>query len=220
MEALLQTAGIPSTVAGLTVTAAASAAPRTLPYSLLVHAYSNVSLQARAEQSSFDPGASVTIYATLSQSGVPATNGAQVWAEVTRPDKTTGTATLTALSEGQFAGHFATTVGGVYRLRVRARGATARGETFTRERSITVGVWVGGSKDAEQSSQGQPLIDYFRDRDAKLCDLFKCLTRPGGAIGRALEDHLRALGLDVEQARKCLASLCATLPRKDPNKDE
>ena len=216
-ELLLQAAGVP-VAAG--ATRAAAAAPRTLPYSLLVHAYSNVSLQARARQTSFEPGAAVALNATLTQSGVPVTGGAQVWAEVTRPDKTSASANLALVSDGQFAAQFSTTVGGVYRFRVRAQGTTPRGETFTRERSVTMGVWVGGDKDAAQSQQGQSLIDYLRDRDAKLCDLLQCLTRTDGVINKALAERLRSQGLDLGQAGRCLASWCASLPRKDPNKDE
>jgi hypothetical protein len=199
-ELLFTAAGVPA--------AAAVATQRTLPYSVVVHAYSNVSLQAHLQQSSFEPGSSLALYATLAQSGIPVTSGAQVWAEVTRPDKSTTLLNLAEQSSGEFAAHFATTSAGVYRFRVRARGATPRGEIFTRERTLTAGVWSGGDRNPDPHRGGE---------NEKLCELLNCLTRPDGPITRALEERLRALGLDLAQARKCLGIICSG---KDPNKDE
>jgi hypothetical protein len=200
------------TAANLTP-AATAVGQRTLPYSLIVHAYSNISLQAHASQTSFEPGAQIALHATLTQSGVPVTQGAQVFAEITRPDKTMTVVNLTA-QEDAYSANFATTLGGVYHFRVRARGATPRGEVFARERSLTAGVWMGGN----QSADPNRLIDYLRGRDQKLCDLLTCLTQ-GGAITPALEEHLRAQGFDLAQARKCLSILCTGV-HKDPTKDE
>ena len=52
----LPQAAAPSNAA-IAPSAAPGAAPRTLPYSIIVHTYSNISLRARAEQSSYEPGA-------------------------------------------------------------------------------------------------------------------------------------------------------------------
>jgi len=196
------------TAAGAPPTVSVASTQRTLPYSLVVHAYSNVSLEARVQQNSFEPGAPVVLYATLAQSGIPLTTGASVFAEVTRPDKAITLVNLAAQNDGEFSAHFATSMPGVYRFRVRARGATPRGETFTRERTLTVGVWSGGDHMPDPHRGGQ---------DEKLCELLNCLTRPDGAISRGLEERLRAMGLDLAQARRCLGILCAG---RDPNKDE
>jgi hypothetical protein len=188
-----------------------------LPFSLIVHAYSNVSLQAHLLQSSFEPGTTVGLNATLAQSGVPVTDGAYVWAVVTRPDKTTTTVVLNPANEGQFAAPFTTTTAGIYQFRVRARGTTPRGEVFSRERTLTAGVWAGGDQDANRG--GQTIVDYLRGRDQRLCELLHCLSQPDGAISRKLEEELRALGVDLEKARKCLAILCSGL-REDPKLDQ
>jgi hypothetical protein len=200
-ELLFTAAGVPST-------ASAVATQRMLPYSVIVHAYSNVSLQARVQQNSYEPGAVVVLHATLAQSGIPLTAGASVFAEVTRPDNSTTLLNLVAQSDSEFSANFATGLPGVYRFRVRARGATPRGELFTRERTLTVGVWTGGDHMPDPHRGGQ---------DEKLCELLNCLTRPDGPISRALEERLRSMGVDLAQARKCLGILCAG---RDPNKDE
>ncbi|MET0988424.1 MAG: vWA domain-containing protein, partial [Steroidobacteraceae bacterium] len=59
--------------------AAAAGQVRTAPYSLIVHAYSNVSLQAHLEQASFEPGARVMLNASIAHSGIPITAGTDVW---------------------------------------------------------------------------------------------------------------------------------------------
>jgi hypothetical protein len=196
---------------------AAASGRRMLPFSLTVHAYSNVSLQAHLHQASFEPGAAIAVNAALAQSGIPATAGADVWADVTRPDKTTTLVVLNATEPGQFAASFKTTIAGIYRFRVRARGNTSRGEVFSRERTLTAGVWAGGDQDANRG--GQTVLDYLRERDRRLCELLHCLTRTDGPISRALEEELRGRGIDLESAKKCLSIFCSGLA-KDPNLDE
>lgn len=204
---LMMTAAVASGGAGAASFVASS--QRMLPYSLVVHAYSNISLQARTGQSSFDPGASIDLYATLTQSGIPAAPQAAVWAEVTRPDGIQTTLSMLPYDVGQFSAKFVTAAAGIYRLRVRARGMTQRGEPFTRERTLTCGVWVGGDRDAG-SGPGD------RGGNEHLCEVIKCLTRPDGVISRGLEERLLALGINLAQARKCLSLLCSDKPI-DPN---
>src|SRR5262249_54367780 len=104
---------------------------RPLPYSLVVHAYSNISLEAHTEQTTFEPGARITVRASLTQSGIPLAHRAQVWTEVTPPAGTTTTVAMPEGDDGQFSAQFATTKPGVYRLRIRARGTTLSSEPFT-----------------------------------------------------------------------------------------
>jgi len=99
---------------------------------------------------------------------------------------------------------------GVHKLRVRARGRTRKGMPFTREQTLTAVVWRGGDRDAETGAGGGGrLIDVLNERDARLCELFKCLLRQGGAIEPELEKRLRAAGLDLDHLRKCLEGHCA-----------
>lgn len=180
----------------------------TLPYSLIVHAYSNISLQAHVEQRGFEPGAQILLHASVAQSGIALAHAAHVWAEVTRPDNSSATVSLVEHLDGQFSVQFASTLPGVYRFRIRARGTTQRGEPFTREKTLTAAVWRGGDHSADPGSNGQGIVDYLRERDTHLCELLTCLASVDGVISRELARRLQAQGLDIDHLRKCLHLLC------------
>src|SRR5690349_10308708 len=105
-----------------------------VPYSVVVHTYSNLTLEAGAEQSGFEPGADVRLSAALAQSGIPFDGSAAVWAEVTLPFGKTFRVEMDQGDQGGYTGGFATEAVGVYRIRVRANGTTRRGEPFAREK--------------------------------------------------------------------------------------
>lgn len=127
---------------------------RGLPYSILVHAYSNLSLRVSQAQSGLEPGARVTLEASLAESGIPAGLDASVWAEVTQPDGTTRTVQLVETDEGRFSAAFDTSLSGLYRCRVRASGRSHLGYPFHREQTVTAAVWKGGDADAEKAGSG------------------------------------------------------------------
>jgi hypothetical protein len=186
-------------------TMAATGGPRSLPYSLIVHAYSNISMEARTEQESFKPGARVTMNASLAQSGIPLARKAQLWVDVIRPDLSTTTVGLSEHDNGQFSGQLATTLAGVYRLRFRARGTTYNGETFTREKTLTAAVWHGSDHVPAPGGSGQG-----DDRDCRLCKLLECLIASGTTLSPELEKRLQSLGINLNHVRKCLAEACKT----------
>lgn len=167
--------------------AAAAADRRGLPYSLVVHTYSNVALRAAAEQRSYEPGAEVVLTAGLTQSGLPV--DAAVWAELTRPAGATGTVSLEPTEPGTFRGRFDTDAPGVYRIRVRARGRTRSGRPFTRERTLTAAVWRGGDRPVDP-----------RPGDDGLRSLLTCLLTTGAVD----PDELRKHGIDVAKVLRCL----------------
>lgn len=115
-----------------------------VPYSLVVHSWSSLSLRAALRQSGFEPGAIVTLTATVTEAGALAVAGVAVWAEVSHPDGSTSTVTLSERQPGAFEGDFAATVVGLYRCRVRAAGRSRKGHAFQREQTVTAGVWLGG----------------------------------------------------------------------------
>lgn len=186
--------------------AAGGAPRRTLPYSLVVHGHSSLSLRSEVQQTGFEPGAIVRLVATLTQSGVPLESPASVWVELTRPDGSTTSIALHGNEAGRFGAEFVADLAGVYRLRVRAQGQTRHGMPFTRERSHTAAVWRGGDRDAETSSQGGRPGQGERD---DLCELLQCLLKEGGLISPELEKRLRETGFDLERLRKCVAGSCA-----------
>ena len=201
--------GLSSAVGGVSThgdaTGAASSA-RTLPYSLVVHAYSNLSLQAHVEQASFEPGARVALQASIAQSGVPLAKHASVWADIVRPDGGMVTLPFTEQADAQFSAHFVAALPGVYRIRVRARGTSLSGEPFTREKTLSAAVWRGGDH-GTGGNGGQGGGGH--GSAACACDLLKCLLAANGFISKELEQRLKEAGIDLNHARKCLEKMCA-----------
>ena len=208
-------------VAAAAAPAAAAASQPTVPYSLVVHSYSNLSLRAHAEQYGYEPGDTVELHARLTESGIPLSNGTAVWAEIGLPDG--GSANLVLAEQqgdGRFAASFDTSMPGVYRIRLRASGRTRKGQPFVREQTLTAAVWRGGDRDADSTSQGgDRLVDVLRERDERLCELLKCLTVAGGGIGPELEKRLRESGFDVDHVRKCLELFCRSKDHSETTSD-
>jgi hypothetical protein len=122
---------------------------RTVPYSLLVHSYSNLSLHASLDQSGWEPGDKVVIHASLAESGILAVAGAAVWVELRCHNRDMGRVPLVESDAGQFSGSFVASSAGVYQCRVRASGRTRAGHPFQREQTLTAAVWRGGKRDAD-----------------------------------------------------------------------
>jgi hypothetical protein len=180
----------------------------------VVHAYSNLSLDAQVKQDGHEPGARVEVFASLAQSGIPLGNSARVWVEVTKPNGQTATISMNEFDAGQFVGSMLATDVGVYRLRVRARGTTMRGEPFTREKTLTVAIWRGeplpSPEDQGEGSHG----GTSTERGECFCQLLVCLFRRQGVISEELEKRMREFGINLEVARKCVAGFCQCQTRR------
>jgi hypothetical protein len=137
--------------------------PRLVPYSLVVHAYSNVSLAARVDQYSFEPGARVHLHASLTQSDIPLGQHAEVWADVTSAASTNTTVPMFEGSDGEFEGQFDTSRPGVYRCRIRVRGTTRSGEPFEREHTATATVWHGGDRTPDPATSTRAAVPGASD---------------------------------------------------------
>jgi hypothetical protein len=163
-------------------------------YSVSVHAYSNLRMSARAEQSSFEPGAKLTFHATLSEYGVPVSKRAHGQVELTRPD---GSVVVVPLSEGEpgvLEGATTAAHSGTYAARIMTKGVTLRGAPFTREQATTSAVWRGGD---------HPYAPPRGPPDDKGYRLLACLLSDR-ALGHQLRERLVKAGIDLDAVRKCL----------------
>ncbi len=185
---------------------------RVLPYSLIVHSYSNLSLRASLDQDGYDLGARMHLQATLAESGMPLRPGANVWAEITQPDRSVRQLPLQETEDGRFQAAFTAEAGGVYHCRIRASGRSRAGYAFQREQTLTAVAWRGGDRDALPPG-GDGLIDWLEERDQRLCALLQCLLPKRGAITPEVAKQLQAAGFDLEAARACLKKYCQ--PKRD-----
>ncbi len=113
-------------------------------YSVEVHTFSNLKMKARVDQTSFEPGATITLRASLTEYGIPVEGRAVVNVQVTRPDGSVVVYALTEEPEGNFERAFVANMTGIYSCRFMATGTTMRGKPFTREETLTAAVWNGG----------------------------------------------------------------------------
>jgi murein tripeptide amidase MpaA len=174
-----------------------SAALHGLRYSLNVHAFSSVRMTVKIVQSSFVPGATLTLRAVLTESSLPIEKRAFVRADVTRPDGTTASLTLSEVEPGVFESTLAAPIAGIYPIRFRATGTTLRGWGFAREQLRTAAVWRGGD-DAPPTSQPQP-----PDEGADWCSFLECLLQQDGVVA-----WLERQKVDVDELRRCMRSVC------------
>jgi hypothetical protein len=179
------------------------AARGSLPYNCVVHARSNLDFSASAAQVSFTPGSPVALEATLREYAVPFAGSAAVWADVATPDGATARVALGTVGPGKYRGEVKADKPGVYRLRVRAEGATSSGFAFAREKTLTASAFAG----ATGTDPGlDRLIDELRERDEAWCQFLLCVAESG----------LEARGgVDPGQLRRCVERLCASLERRE-----
>lgn len=179
-----------------------STAAHGLRYSLSAHAHSNLRMRCRLDQTGYEPGATLTLTATLTEYGLPMDHRATVHAELTRPD---GSQSILALSETAPGVHTTSLLAaqaGVYTFIVRASGSTLRGRPFTREQIVTAAAWRGGDNPDPRTPPGGGDGGH-----GDLCCLLKCLFSDAVLTERAAR-RLYEFGIDVYALRKCLSTCC------------
>lgn len=92
--------------------------------------------------------------AVLTEYGVPVEGRARVEAQVTYPDDSTGTLSMTEEPGGVFSHVLRASPAGTYRFTVRAEGGSVRGMPFTREALLTAAVWPGGDRPDPDPGEG------------------------------------------------------------------
>jgi hypothetical protein len=152
-----------------------------------------LNFRAYVTQSSYLPGAELSLTAILTEYEVPVENRAKVWAEITRPD---GTRTVVQLIEdepGWFRGKTIASLIGLYVIRARANGSTFAEQPFTREQTLTAVILAPGGGIPQPPSGCEDL-----------CKLLECLLK-GKAIDPAL---LGKFGINWEVLVECFRQCC------------
>jgi Mg-chelatase subunit ChlD len=165
-----------------------------LPYDVVVHCYSNLLFRADARQSSFEPGATVSIAASLREYDVPVERRARAWAQVTRPDASSFNLELPEGEAGRFEGSFVASQSGLYTMRVRAVGSTFKGDAFEREQTLSAAVYPGGNR-VEPPGGGS----------RQWCEILQCLLSDP-----TLAKQLERLGIDPRIIARCVAKHCGS----------
>ena len=176
-------------------------------YNLSVYALSNLRLRGLLRQDGYEPGASLTIRAVLTEYGLPLAGSADTVAHLTRPDGTRADVTMVEVEPGVFEATVLATLTGVYTAHIVAAGRTARHRPFTREHIVTGAVWRGGN-DPFPTSDG---IDDGDDSTRCLCELLRCLLDP--ASGR-LDERAKDWGIDLDHVRRCIERWCKCRTRR------
>ncbi len=173
-------------------------------YSVIVHTWSDVTFTAAAHQSGFTPGATVSLSAGLSAAGIPFIAGSHVRAEITKPGGTSSTLSLQPQGD-EFLGKFTASASGEYQIRLRATGRTDRGFLFTRERTLSVGVWRGG----DTPPRGGPgdISGLVDDERRRRCAFLRCVLLTLSK-NEALLKRWHEFGIDPREFIKCVELLC------------
>lgn len=170
---------------------------RGIRYSFTAQSFTNIRMQARLSQNSLQPGASLTITASLTEYGVPVDHRATVRAEVELPDNSRHMVTLSEGAPGQFQVHMTAVTAGVYRIRVLASGLTMRGVPFTREQLLSATAILGGDNPLPASGPSTT------GQDENLCRLLHCLLGPE-SLGRWLTQQK----IDPKIVLSCVDEWC------------
>ena len=172
-----------------------------LPYSFLVHTTSNLQFKAWKLQESFQPGATVSLFASLQEYDVPMKNKASVRAEIIRPDQSTFTLTLQSGTDGTYSATFATTMAGAYFCRVLAEGYSAKGTLFTREKTLTAGVYYGSYEQVPPADPAE-----------LICKLLHCVFEEHQVFTPVARRRFAELGIDLRRLVVCIEEVCPELP--------
>ncbi len=169
-----------------------------VPYTVTVQARSALRFDVALSQQSRLPGTTGRLRATLTDSGIPLHASAAVRATVSARDGTTAVLALAGVEPGVYETDVPTTVPGVYRILVTARGVDLRGAPFTREELRTLAVWARGD------DPPPPNIDSTSGRDTiDVCGLVTCLLGDD-AIRRVIAKH----ELDPDRITECVRAAC------------
>ncbi|WP_117880517.1 S8 family serine peptidase [Aureibaculum luteum] len=171
-----------------------------IPYSLLVHAFSNLKMKVDISQDGFEQGATIKLKVILTQYGIPLPNNVFVSAILTPPNGIKKTVTFIKGDIGEYNLDLKTQTSGIYQFRIIAKGTTLRGRDFTREQVRTGAVWVGGNNPAPESNRSN------KDKQ-ELCKLLSCLLSEKN-FSTEFKARMVKQGIHVDGMIKCLKAYC------------
>jgi hypothetical protein len=175
-----------------------------IPYTLVVQSFSNLTFQVRVEKPVSQLGDTVHLLATLQQYDIPVTTTASVFAEISPPFGLSNTVPLQGQGAGLYAATFPATLPGLYTIRFRAMGSTIEGEPFQLEQTRTAVVQRPG---AEIPPDGPG-----RDQIARcLCELLQGLLSRTTVL-KWLEGH----GVKGEEIMEAVKSFCECTTAREP----
>ncbi len=180
-----------------------------VPYNLSAHAMSDLRMTAHLTQNSNEPGAGLSLRATLTEAGIQFAGRAEVHVELTQPTGTSTTIVLTETSPGVFEATAMATLPGIYPARFLASGTTRTGTAFTRDLLRTGAVWRGGDAPPPNRTNDP------RGRDADWCRLIMCL-QDNDSVRRLLDRQ----GIDPKDLFRCLTEFCADRTRPGPEQGD
>jgi hypothetical protein len=185
-----------------------SSIDKSVPYSFVVHAYSNLQFDAYLQQDSFKHGSAVTVIATLKEYDVPINANIAMWVEITTPQSNTFNLKLDQTTADFYSGIFNTSTAGVYSCKVRAEGYSSSNNKFTREKNLTACVYYGNHDNLPPTN-----ID-------EMCDLLQCLLSDQVLSSRVMENFDK-IGIDFKALKDCIKIHCQKIPKEYiPKKEE
>jgi hypothetical protein len=219
-------------------------------YSASVAAYSNLRMAVDVHQSSHEPGATLTLVATLTEYGAPFLGSATVHVDMLRPDGSTSLIALHAVGgePGRFEAHRNAVQAGIYGCHFLASGRTTRDQHFTREAIRTAAVWHGGDNPGTGTFPGGSGPGGGQPGGGGPGGGGPGGGGPGGGgpggggpgggtsrpdwcdllsclfatgvMSPELAKRLEGMGLDLERLRECLARYCSRQPGSGGGKND
>src|SRR5439155_16434773 len=107
------------------------------------------------------------------------------------------TLSLDETEAGQYRHDFATTLSGLYTIRVCALGETFGGTPFQREQTLSAAVYPGGDRPPGPEGDGRRFW----------CEVLRCLLSER-VLGKKTLAELQDRGIDVKELARCLEKVC------------
>lgn len=128
-----------------------------LPYDVIVHAYSMLQFKASASPGLAAVGTTVNLTARLQEFAAPPVRTARVVASVSSPDGRASNVRLVHQGDGCYAAELQGVKRGLHTVRVRAQGTSQHGWDYTRERTCTFAVNQSGHDDKPDAVPERPM---------------------------------------------------------------